>query len=130
MEWVKLLLERPALIEPLCLVDILIRRSADDHQEVASKVILCLARLLEFDEEQGLQVARRLHERKELLIRRGMADVLTRIFRRTGWKAVPFLDEMLEDEDESVLAAASATVGDLKFLDGDAMLQSSAETSF
>jgi hypothetical protein len=119
MEWVKLLLERPALIEPLCLVDILIRRSADDHQEVASKVILCLARLLEFDEEQGLQVAKRLHERKELLIRRGMADVLTRIFRRTGWKAVPFLDEMLEDEDESVLAAASATVGDLKFLDGD-----------
>ena len=119
MEWVKLLLERPALIEPLCLVDILIRRSADDHQEVASKVILCLARLLEFDEEQGLQVAQRLHERKELLIRRGMADVLTRIFRRTGWKAVPFLDEMLEDEDESVLAAASATVGDLKFLDED-----------
>ena len=60
-----------------------------------------------------------MHERKELLIRRGMADVLTRIFRRTGWKAVPFLDEMLEDEDESVLAAASATVGDLKFLDED-----------
>ena len=56
-------LERPALIEPLCLVDILIRRSADAHQEVASKVILCLARLLEFDEEQGI-VARRLHERK------------------------------------------------------------------
>ena len=119
MEWVKLLLERPALIEPLGLVDLLIRRSDDEHEEVASKVILCLARLLEYDQTQGLEVAQRLHKREELLIRRGMADVLTRIFRRTGWKAVPFLDEMLMDEDESVLAAASATVGDLKFLDED-----------
>ena len=119
MEWVKLLLERPALIEPLGLVDILVRRAEDEHEEVASKVVLCLARLLEYDQEQGLHVARILHGRKELLLRRGMADVLTRIFRRTGWEAVPFLDEMLMDEDESVLAAASATVGDLKFLDED-----------
>jgi len=119
MEWVKLLLERPALIEPLGLVDILRRRSQDEHEEVASKVILCLARLLEYDQEQGLGVAKILHQRKELLLRRGMADVLTRIFRRTGWEAVPFLDEMLLDDDESVLAAASATVGDLKFLDED-----------
>ena len=119
MEWVKLLLERPALIEPLGLVDILIRRSEDEHEEVASKVILCLARLLEYDQSQGLSVAQRLHQRKELLLRRGMADVLTRIFRRTGWEAVPYLDAMLMDDDESVLAAASATVGDLKFLDED-----------
>ena len=109
----------PALIEPLGLVGILVRRAEDEHQEVASKVILCLARLLEYDQEQGLNVAKILHGREELLLRRGMADVLTRIFRRTGWEAVPFLDDMLKDEDESVLAAASATVGDLKFLDED-----------
>ena len=35
------------------------------------------------------------------------------------WEAVPLLDAMLEDEDESVLAAASATMHDLRFLDED-----------
>ena len=119
LEWVRLLLERPGLVEPLGLVDLLVRRSQDESEEVASKVILCLARLLEYDLAQGLQIAERLHQRKEPLLRRGMADVLTRIFRRAGWEAVPYLDAMLQDEDENVLAAASATVGDLKFLDYD-----------
>jgi hypothetical protein len=117
MEWVRLLLERPALIEPLGLFELLERRAKDEHEEVASKVVMCLARLVENDQERGLAIAKILHERKELLLRRSMADVLTRLFRRVGWDAVPFLDSMLQDEDESVLAASSATVGDLKFLD-------------
>ena len=117
MEWVRLLLERPALIEPLGLFELLERRANDEHEEVASKVVMCLAKLVENDQDRGLAIAKVLHERKELLLRRSMADVLTRLFRRTGWGAVPFLDSMLQDEDESVLAAASATVGDLKFLD-------------
>ena len=117
MEWVRLLLERPALIEPLGLFELLERRANDEHEEVASKVVMCLAKLVENDQERGLAIAQVLHGRKELLLRRSMADVLTRLFRRVGWDAVPFLDSMLQDEDESVLAAASATVGDLKFLD-------------
>jgi hypothetical protein len=117
MEWVRLILERPALIEPLGLFEILERRAKDEHEEVATKVVMCLAKLVESDQERGLAIAHTLHARKELLLRRSMADVLTRLFRRVGWEAVPFLDSMLEDEDESVLAAASATVGDLKFLD-------------
>ena len=48
-----------------------------------------------------------------------MADVLTRLFRRLTWDALPLLDDMLTSEDEGVLAAASATVGDVKYLDKD-----------
>ena len=46
-----------------------------------------------------------------------MADVLTRLFRRLTWDALPLLDDMLQSDDEGVLAAASATVGDVKYLD-------------
>ena len=46
-----------------------------------------------------------------------MADVLTRLFRRLEGDAIPLLNGMLGDEDESVLAAASATIGDLRFID-------------
>ena len=46
-----------------------------------------------------------------------MADVLTRLFRRIAHDAIPLLEKMLEDDDDSVLAAASATAGDLRFLD-------------
>ena len=117
MEWVRLLMERPPLVGPLGLTAILLRRSADTDVDVVAKVILCLAKTIEFDPELGLDLAQRLHQRQELLVRRGMADVLTRMFRRLGWKAHPFLIDMLASNDEGVLAAASATVGDLRFLD-------------
>ena len=44
IRWVQLLLERPALIEPLGLIDILLRRAADPEPEVAANVCTCLAR--------------------------------------------------------------------------------------
>jgi hypothetical protein len=117
LEWVRLLLERKPLIEPLGLKEILLRRASDPVAEVANKVTLCLAKAIEADRDFGHQLALRLHEREETLVQRAMADVLTRLFRRLTWDALPFLDAMLASEDEGVLAAASATVGDVKYLD-------------
>jgi hypothetical protein len=117
LEWVRLLLERPPLIEPLGLKALLLRRAADPVAEVANRVTLCLAKAIEADRDFGHQLALRLHERDETLVCRAMADVLTRLFRRLTWDALPLLDDMLKSEDEGVLAAASATVGDVRFLD-------------
>ena len=117
MEWVRLLLERPPLVKPLGLEGILMRRALDNDPEVANKVTLCLAKSVEFDRDFGHGLAQRLHTSTETLVQRGMADVPTRLFRRLGEDAIPFLDDMLASEDEGVLAAASATVGDLRFMD-------------
>jgi hypothetical protein len=117
LEWIRLLLERPPLIEPLGLKEMLMRRAADPVAEVANRVTLCLAKAIEADRDFGHALALRLHEREETLIQRAMADVLTRLFRRLTWDALPLLDDMLSSADEGVLAAASATVGDVKFLD-------------
>tara|TARA_B100000767_G_scaffold264683_1_gene279860 strand:+ start:322 stop:1788 length:1467 start_codon:yes stop_codon:yes gene_type:complete len=119
IEWCRLLLERKELIEPLGISGILIRRASDPSLEVSSRVVVCLAKLIEGDKDAGLECVRILNSREELLIRRAMADILTRLFRRITTDAIPLLNSMLEDEDESVLAAASATIGDLKFLDKD-----------
>ena len=119
MEWVRLLLERKGLIDPLGLKEILMRRALDTEGEVANKVTLCLAKTIEADRDFGYKLAQRLHGRDETLVQRAMADVLTRLFRRLGWDALPFLDDMLNSSDEGVLAAASATVGDVKYLDKD-----------
>ena len=129
MEWSRLLLQRPNLVGPLHIDQILMRRALDPEEEVASRVCLCLAKAIEYDREGGLALAQRLHTRTEVLIRRGMADVLTRLFRRLTWDALPFLEAMLEDEDEGVLAAASATVGDLRFLDVEKWADTMAELS-
>ena len=102
---------------PLELGKYLAMCAEDDNQEVASSVVLCLAKTIERDKETGLEIVNILGQREELLVRRAMADVLTRLFRRITWDAVPLLNSMLNDEDTTVLAAASATVGDLKFLD-------------
>tara|TARA_B100001287_G_C22669508_1_gene524594 strand:+ start:1111 stop:2328 length:1218 start_codon:yes stop_codon:yes gene_type:complete len=117
VEWCRLLLERKELIGPLGIGRILIRRSGDPSSEVSTRVILCLAKLIEGDKESAMECIRILHERDDLLTRRAMADVLTRLFRRITVDAIPLLFDMLEDEDQSVLAAASATVGDLRFID-------------
>ncbi len=119
MEWTRLLLQRPNLVEPLGLDTVLLRRASDPEAEVAVRVTLCLAKAIEFNRDSGLELAKRLHQREEILVKRGMADVLTRMFRRLEWDAVPFLDDMLAAEDEGVLAAASSTVGDLRFLDSE-----------
>jgi len=119
MQWVRLLMERKPLVEPLGLREILLRRAADKDPEIAAQVTLCLAKSVEFDRDFGLELTHRLHKRTEPLVQRGLADVLTRLFRRLGEDAIPFLNDMLESEDESVLAAASSTVGDLKYLNKD-----------
>ncbi len=117
IEWVRLLLERKELFTPLNLSKILIRRANDKSPEIVSKVVSSLAKLIENDVESGKECIRIIRKNKDVLVRRAMADVLTRLFRRIGPDAIPLLDEMLLDDDESVLAAASATVGDLKFID-------------
>ena len=119
IEWCKLLLERNELFEPLGIGEILLRRANDNSEEVAARVVGCLARLIENDQAMGEKCATRLHERDELLVRRGMADVLTRLFRRLGEGAITLLESMLADDDESIRAVASATVGDLRFLDSE-----------
>ena len=117
IEWCKLLIERKELIEPLGISKILIRRSSDPSEEVSTRVVSCLAKLIEGDMDSAKECIRILNNREDLLTRRAMADVLTRMFRRITFDAIPLMDKMLEDDDESVLAAASATVGDLRFLD-------------
>ena len=117
IEWTRLLLQRAELVEPLGLPSILLRRASDSNEEVAVKTSLCLARLLEVDKEAGITLAQRLHKRDEVLVKRAMADVLTRLFRRIGRDAIPFLEDMLQDDDEIVLAIAASTVSDLRFID-------------
>ncbi|MDP6870142.1 MAG: hypothetical protein QGI21_05165 [Candidatus Poseidoniaceae archaeon] len=119
IEWVRLLLERKELIGPLNLSKILLRRASDSSPEIVSKVALCIAKLLESDPDSGKDCIRIIHANRETLVRRTMADILTRLFRRIGEGAIPLLEDMLSDDDESVLAAASATVGDLKYIDSN-----------
>jgi len=129
IEWVRLLLERPGLIESLNLPEILMRRALDKSPSVAVKITLCLAKLTDYNRDLGLKLSQRLIERDEVEIRRAMADVLTRLFRRLSVDALPFFEKMLLDDDEVVLAAVSSTVGDLKFFDTELWAQKMLELS-
>ena len=129
IEWVRLLLERPGLIESLNLPEILMRRALDKSPNVAVKITLCLAKLTDYNRDLGLKLSQRLIERDEVEIRRAMADVLTRLFRRLSVDALPFFEKMLLDDDEVVLAAVSSTVGDLKFFDTELWAQKMLELS-
>lgn len=115
--WIGLLLERNELFEPLNIAEIILRRTSDPSPRVAAALVPNLARLVDADGENGREVLKRLSVRDEDLVQRALADVLTRMFRRIGWDAVPYLENMLTSKDENVLAAASVTAGDLRFLD-------------
>tara|TARA_B100000282_G_C31732645_1_gene491782 strand:+ start:320 stop:1798 length:1479 start_codon:yes stop_codon:yes gene_type:complete len=129
IEWVRLLMERPSLIEPLGLVQILLKLSQDDSEEVAMSTSLCLAKLIDFDRDSGMRVCQELMARDEVMVRRAMADVLTRLFRRLTFDAIPYFNKLRQDEDENVLAAVSSTSGDLRFLDTDLWANTLVELS-
>ena len=129
IEWIRLLLERPALIESLNLPEILMRRALDKSTEVVVKITLCLAKLTDYNRDIGLKLSQRLIKRNEIETRRSMADVLTRLFRRLSVDALPFFEKMLQDDDEVVLAAVSSTVGDLKFFDTELWAEKMLELS-
>ncbi len=115
--WIGLLLERKELFSPLNIGEIILRRTSDPSPRVAAALVPNLARLVDADGETGREALKRLSTRDEGLVKRALADVLTRMFRRIGWDAVPYLEDMLKSKDETVLAAASVTAGDLRFLD-------------
>ena len=117
VEWIILLLERKELVDSLDLATLMKRRAADPSDIVAARLVASLPRLIEADKEAGLAVLSILRNRDEVSVKRALADVLTRLFRRIESEAIPLLEEMLVSEDDNVLAASSATVGDLRFLD-------------
>ena len=129
IEWIRLLLERPELIEPLGLFDILTRMCSDTDSQVAVQITKCLAKAIDHNRTVGHDLAKLLMSRSDLRVRRAMADVLTRLFRRLSEDALPFYHQLKADDDSDILAAISTTSSDLRFLDAEMWADNLAELS-
>ena len=117
IEWCRLLLEREPLIKALDIPRILIDSCKDSDSQAASKVVLCLPKLAESNPSSASECVRILSNREDLTIRRAIADSLPLLFRRIPNEAKDLFELMLKDTDESVLAAASSSIGEIKNLD-------------
>lgn len=117
VEWILLLLERKELITPLDIGNRMIELASDESNFVSSRVVVCIPRLIEADIDTGKKVLAVLNSRCDTDTKRALADILTRLFKRMEADALPLYEEMIESADETVLAACSATVGDIKFID-------------
>ena len=60
IEWIRLLMERPELIEPLGLFEILTRMSSDTDSQVAVQIARCLAKAIDHDRTVGHNLAKLL----------------------------------------------------------------------
>ena len=129
VEWIRLLMERPELVGPLGLFEILARLCEDMDVQVAVQISRCLAKAIDYDKTSGHELAKLLMQRNELMIRRAMADVLTRLFRRLGDDALPFYYQLKEDSDPDILAVVSTTSADLRFLNGNIWVENLVELS-
>ena len=129
IEWIRLLLERRELIEPLGLLDILTRLSSDIDLHVTVQITRCLPKAIDYDRVLGYNLAKLLMSRGDLVIRRAMADVLTRLFRRLSEDALPFFEQLKSDDDPDVLAAVSTTSADLRFIDAELWADNLVELS-
>ena len=118
IEWIRLLLERPTIASALGVPN-RIDRLSHSTSEVASKITITLPRLIELDKDIAIRVIFYLSSRSEVDVRRSLADIQTRLFRRLGDEVLPIFDLQLCDDDHDVLAAASATIRDLKYFDVD-----------
>ena len=129
IEWIALLLERKELVSPLSIGHVMLRSADLNFIPIQMKLCVSLPRLIESEPELGLKLLDKLSKRPEIEIQRGLADVLTRLFKIIEWKALPYLEKMLLSEDKTVLAAASSTVGDLQYLDENLFADKLAELS-
>ena len=117
VQWIRLLLERPNLIQPLCLLQLLLELCNDEDSHIAVQVVNCLAKVLDYDRDAGCELANLLIRRSDLAVRRAMADTLTKLFARLGFDALPFYQQLKSDDDADVLAVVSTTSSDLRPLD-------------
>ena len=109
VSWLKLMIERPALVTGLALPLRLEQMVRDQPVEVAAELVGCLPRLFELDEQAAQVVLISVRMRGDLQVRRALAEVLPALLRVLGSDALHLLDELLADPEVDIqLAAASA----------------------
>jgi len=109
VSWLRLMIERPALVTGLALPMRLEQMVRDQPVEVAAELVGCLPRLFELDEQAAQVVLISVRMRRDLQVRRALAEVLPALLRVLGTDALNLLDELLADSEVDIqLAAASA----------------------
>ncbi len=109
VSWLRLMIERPALVTGLALTIRLEQMVRDQPVEVVAELVGCLPRLFELDEQSAQVVLISVRMRGDLQVRRALAEALPALLRVMGSDALHLLDELLADPEVDIqLAAASA----------------------
>ncbi len=109
VSWLRLMIERPALVTGLALTIRLEQMVRDQPVEVVAELVGCLPRLFELDEQSAQVVLISVRMRGDLQVRRALAEALPALLRVQCSDALRLLDELLADAEVDIqLAAASA----------------------
>ena len=122
VKWMRLMLERPILVEKMALPNRFEQMVRSQPELVAAELVSCVPRLLEVNTESGLMVLTALQTRLESRVSIALADILPHLLRASLDVGLASLDQLADSEDSGARSAATAALKELATIDSEAFL--------
>ena len=122
VKWMRLMLERPILVEKMALPNRFEQMVRSQPELVAAELVSCVPRLLEVNPESGLLVLTALQTRLEPHVSFALADILPSLLRTSLEVGLAALDQLANSEDPGARSAGTAALKELATIDSEAFL--------
>ena len=123
VKWMRIMLERPILVEQMALAKRFEQMVRGQPENVAAELVGCVPRLLEVSKESGLLVLTSLQTRQEPLVHMAISDALPSLLRASKTEGLALIDYLSKSKDVGARSASVSALKELANLDSNAFLQ-------
>ena len=123
VKWMRIMLERPALVEQMALAKRFEQMVRSQPEIVAAELVTCVPRLLEVSQHSGLLVLTALQTRQEPRVKMAISDILPSLLRVSFEEGISLIDYLAKSDDIGARSASVSALKELASIDTDAFLQ-------
>ncbi len=123
VKWMRIMLERPVLIEEMALSKRFEQLVRGQPEIVAAELVTCVPRLLEVSKKSGLLVLTALQTRQDPLVQIAISDVLPSLLRASLTEGLSLIDYLAKSKDVGARSAAVSALKELANIDTGEFIQ-------
>jgi len=123
VKWMRIMLERPVLIERMALAKRFEQIVRSQPEVVAAELVTCVPRLLEVSRHSGLLVLTALQTRQEPCVKMAISDILPSLLRVSPEEGISLVDFLAKSDDIGARSASVSALKELANINSDAFLQ-------
>ena len=123
VKWMRIMLERPILVEQMALAKRFEQMVRAQPENVAAELVSCVPRLLEVSKESGLLVLTALQTRQEPLVHIAISDILPSLLRASMSEGVSLIDYLAKSKDVGPRSASVSALKELANIDSEEFIK-------